>query len=132
MTIYPNLIAFLGPSRGAGVRSASGWSGLIGDPAGKPSPCTSIEIRVDAEALRRHGFPFEIVADHPGIPGGDAERVHCVQIDALLGRAETAFPLDLDVVEAMGQFETLDLGTLHVSGAVGYQRELDPKRLQPV
>src|SRR5207244_2333070 len=28
--------------------------------------------RIDAEALRRHDLPFQIVADHPGVFGGDA------------------------------------------------------------
>src|SRR5262245_22265783 len=51
--------------------------------------------RVDAEALRRHDFPFQIVADHPGIPGGDAEHVQRSQIGALFGLAETVLALDL-------------------------------------
>src|SRR4249919_2061587 len=45
--------------------------------------------RVDAEPLRCHDFPFQIVADHPGVARGDAERLHGVQIGALLRLAKT-------------------------------------------
>ena len=39
--------------------------------------------RVDAEPLRRHDLPFEIVADHPGVFRADAEPLHRMQIGAL-------------------------------------------------
>src|SRR6185295_7918953 len=44
---------------------------------------------VDAEPLRRDDFPFQIVTDHPGLGCGDAERLHGVQIGALVRLAET-------------------------------------------
>src|SRR5689334_1479837 len=65
---------------------------------------------IDAEPLRRLDFPFEVVADHPGIPGADAECFHRMQIGALLRLAETMLALDLDMMEAMRELEALDLG----------------------
>src|SRR5215470_9797404 len=63
---------------------------------------------VDAKLLRHLDFPFEIVADHPGVGGGDAERVHGVQVGTLLRFAKAVLALDLDMVKAMRQLETLD------------------------
>ena len=40
--------------------------------------------------------------------------------------------LDLDVIEAMRELEALDLGALHVGGAVGDQREFDAACLERV
>ncbi len=55
-----------------------------------------------------------------------------MQIGALFRLAETMFAFDLDVIEAMGQFEAFDLGALGLGGAVGHQRQFDPARLQRV
>ena len=87
-------------------------SGLIGGARGQAVAMDVDPDRVDAEALRRHDFPFQIVADHPGLGRGDAERLHRVQIGALLRLAETVLALDLDVIEAVRQREALDLGAL--------------------
>jgi hypothetical protein len=45
-------------------------------------------------------------------------------------RCEAVLALDLDMIEAMRQRKTLDLGALGVGGAIGHQRELDAERLQ--
>ena len=76
-------------------------SGFTVEFGGRPSPCTSIEMACGAKPLRRHDFPFQIVADHPGLGCGDAERLHGVQIGALFRLAEAVFTLDLDVIEAV-------------------------------
>ena len=88
--------------------------------------------RVDAEPLRRHDFPFQIVADHPGLGCGDAERLHGVQIGALVRLAEAVLALDLDVIETVRQRKAFDLGALGAGGAVGHQRQFDAVRLQRV
>ena len=48
-----------------------------------------------AETLRRLDLPFQIVADHPGLGRGDAERFHGVQIGALFRLAEAVLTLDI-------------------------------------
>jgi hypothetical protein len=55
-----------------------------------------------------------------------------VQIGPLLGLAEPALALDLDVVEPVCEFESFDLGALRVSGAVGDQRQEDAPLLERV
>src|SRR5262249_4442158 len=58
--------------------------------------------------------------------------VHGVQIGALLRLAKAVLALDLDVVKAMRELETLDLGALGYCPAIGDQRELDAERAQRV
>src|ERR1700738_5472539 len=49
--------------------------------------------RIDAKALRRFDFPFEIVADHPGLGGGYTQRLHGMPVGALVRLAETMLAL---------------------------------------
>ncbi len=87
---------------------------------------------IDAEALRRFDFPFQIVADHPCLRCGDAERLHGVQIGALVWFAETMLALDLDVIEPVRQRKAFDLCALGFGGAVGHQRQFHAMRFQGI
>src|SRR4029079_16780489 len=87
---------------------------------------------VDAETLRGYNFPFQIVADHPGLGRGDAERFHRVQIGALLRLAKAMLAFDLDMIEAVRQRQAFDLGALRAGGAVGHQRQFDAEFLERV
>ena len=86
----------------------------------------------DAEALGRGHLPFQVVAHHPGIASLDGEGRHGVAIGAFLGLAEAVLALDLDVVEAPGEVEALDLGPLAFRRAVGHQRQQDATGLEGV
>ena len=100
-------------------------SGRIVVPGGSPRPSASCQIAKMPKSLRSRDLPFEVVAHHPGLVGLDLESFHRVQIGPLLGLAEPALALDLDVVEPVCEFEPFDLGALRVSRAVGDQRQED-------
>src|SRR5258708_39804963 len=86
--------------------------------------------RVDAEALRHLDLPFQVVADHPGVTGLDAERSHGVVIGSLVGLAKTVLALDLDVIESLRQREALDLAPLRCARAISDERKLHPGSLE--
>ncbi len=85
-----------------------------------------------AEALRRHDFPFVVVADHPGVAGIDLEPLQRVSIDREFGLALAELAFDLDMVEAMAEIEAHDLVALRLGRAVGDQGELDASLAQGV
>src|SRR5690606_41010771 len=85
-----------------------------------------------AEPLWGRDLPFEVVADHPGVLGMDAERLHGVAVGALLRLAEAGLALDLHVVEAAGEVEASDLGALCVGRAIGHQGQAQAARPQLV
>ena len=64
--------------------------------------------------------------------GLNSEGLHRVQVRALLGLAEPVLSLDLDVIEAVSELETFDLGALRVGRAVRDQREKHALSLQGV
>src|SRR4029079_2034811 len=68
------------------------------DPGGRRhAVCIAVDPdRVDAETLRGYNFPFQIVADHPGLGRGDAEGFHRVQIGAIVRLATASVPFHLD------------------------------------
>ena len=94
------------PDDAVGPGRRIGWQAL---------PIAVVPDRMDAETLRRRHFPFEIVADHPGLSGFDAERVHGVGIGALFGFAESVLALDLNMVEPLCESKPDNLGPLRRS-----------------
>ena len=73
-------------------------SGRMGS-RGQANAVAVVPDRVNAEALRADDFPFEVVADHPGLLRPDSEHFHRMLVGPLLGLAEAVLALDLDVVE---------------------------------
>ena len=57
---------------------------------------------------------------------------HGVPVGALLGLAEAVLALDLDVMEAPGQVEAIDLGALQLGRAVGDEGEQHPLPAQRI
>src|SRR6476660_10458722 len=55
-----------------------------------------------------------------------------MQIGAFLRLAKAVFALDLDMVEAMRQLETLDFCALGYGRPVGHEREFDAARFQRI
>ena len=87
-------------------------SGLTAEFRGQAIAVRIDPDRIDAEALRHLDFPFQIVADHPGLGRRHAQRLHGVQVGALVRLAETMLAFDLDVIEPVRQRKALDLGAL--------------------
>ena len=88
--------------------------------------------RIDTKALRHLDFPFEIVADHPGLGCGYTQRLHGMPVGALVRFAETMLALDLDMIEPVRQCKALDLRALGFGCAVGHQRQLHAVRFQRI
>src|SRR5579872_6520106 len=93
------------------LRGVARYAGVVG----------VVPDAAEPELLRRHDFPFVVVADHPGIGCRRAEPFERMAVDGGLGLALTELAFDLDVVEAMPEVETFDLGALDLACAIGYQ-----------
>ena len=87
---------------------------------------------MNAKTLRGDDFPFEVIADHPGLVRANSEHFHRMGVGPFLGLAEAVLALDLDVVETLFESEPHDLGALRLGRAVGDQRQLDAQLLQPI
>ena len=94
----PDDVARLGQRLGYSSNSrqaADDAVGADGGIGGQADPVAIVPDCVNAEALRGDDFPFEVVADHPGVVRADSERFHRMIVGPLLGLAETVLALDL-------------------------------------
>src|SRR4030095_9063242 len=100
--------------------------------SGRQAPAPDIDPDpIDALSLRLSDVPLEIVTDHPGIGGGDAERIERTGIHPGIRLAEPDFTLDENRMKQICQPESCDLASLHRGTAIREQREPTPARPQP-
>ena len=87
---------------------------------------------VDPLPLWLGDIPLEIVAHHPRVARRDVEQFERAPIHARIGFAESNFTFDEDRIEVAGKIESIDLASLHLSAAVGQQRQPASLRPQPL
>jgi hypothetical protein len=100
-------------------------SGRIGESGGQADAVAVVPDCVNAEALRGDDFPFEVIADHPGLVRANSEHFHRMGVGPFLGLAEAVLALDLDVVETVFKGKTQDLGALRLGRVIS--ASLTPK-----
>src|SRR5262245_9260518 len=93
-------------------------------PARRSVPAAAVEPDArDPHALRAADVPFQVVTDHDGVAGGDAELVERTVEDGRLGLAAADLTLDRDGIEVVGEPVARQLAAPHAMVAVGREAQ---------